>query len=120
MKHGATTMKMKKYSRNDLENFIAHENEILEECVGLLNRRIPLSDWPDDVRVAFLLALQAEGEGREAYKAFSTARHLHIDRQSMGYNVLKNPTSAQRRCSERIRADLSGLVRLGAGSYLST
>lgn len=116
MKHG--TMKMKKHSRNDLENFIAHENEILEECVGLLNRRIPLSDWPYDVRVAFLLALQAEGEGGEAYKAFSTARHLRIDRQSLGYHVPKNSTAVQRRCSERIRADLSGLVKLGSGSYL--
>lgn len=109
---------MKKYDHNHLEKFIIQENEILQKCVGLLNRRIPLSDWPHEVRVAFLLAIRLKGEGREAYKAFSTARHLRIGRQSPDYDVPENPSPVQRRCSERIRADLPGLVKLGSGSYL--
>ncbi len=119
MRHGLTTT-MNKYDHHHLENLIVHENEILQECVGMLNRKIPLPDWPYDVRVAFLLSLQADGEGREAHKAFTTARHLCIDRKSLDYDVPENPTSLQRRGSERIRADLSGLVRLGAGSHLSS
>ncbi len=112
---------MKKYDKDHLENLIVQENKILQECIDLLNHRIPLSDWPYEVRVAFLLAIQAgvrTGEGREEYKAFSVARHLRIDRQFPGYEVPENPSSVQRRCSERIRADLPGLVKLGSGSYL--
>ncbi len=108
---------MKKYGKDHLENLIVQENEILRECIDLLSRRIPLSDWPCEVRVAFLLAIRT-GEGREAYKAFSVARHLRINRQFPGYDVPENPSSVQRRCSERIRADLPGLVKLRAGSYL--
>ena len=112
-------MTMNKYDRNHLENLIVQENEILYECVAMLNRKIPLHDWPCEVRAAFLLALGTDGEGREAHKAFIMARHLRIDRQFSDYDVPEKPTSLQRRCSERIRADLSGLVRLGAGSHLS-
>ncbi|RLC10697.1 MAG: hypothetical protein DRI57_20005 [Deltaproteobacteria bacterium] len=110
-------MTMNKYDRNHLENLIVQENEILYECVAMLNRKIPLHDWPCEVRAAFLLALRADGEDREAYKAFIMARHLRIGRQFPDYDV-PAPTSLQRRCSERIRADMSGLVRLGAGSHL--
>lgn len=110
-------MTAKRYDRNLLEKFIAGENRILQECADLLKRRIPLCDWPDEVRIAFLLALRTE-EGREAYKAFCMARHLRINREFPGHSVPENPTSAQRRCSERIRSDLAGLVRLGSGRYL--
>ncbi len=105
------------YDRHQLEQLIVQEQTILQECVDLLKRRIPLSEWPRDVRVAFLLAIQS-GEGKEACKAFSTARHLRIYRHFPDDDILENPTSVQRRCSERIRADLSRLVKLGAGSYL--
>jgi predicted NACHT family NTPase len=108
---------IRQYDRHQLEQFISQEHTILQECVDLLDRRIPLSDWSKDVRVAFLLAIQS-GEGKEAYKAFSTSRHLRINRQFFDYEAPDNPTAFQRRCSERIRADLSRLVRLGAGSYL--
>jgi len=110
---------MNKYDRNHLENLIVQENEILHECVVMLNRKIPICDWSCDVRTAFLLAIRTDGQGEEAHKAFTTARHLHIDRQFPDYEVPEKPTSVQRRGSERIRADLSGLVRLGAGSHLS-
>ncbi len=116
MRHGYRTI-MEPYDRNDLETFIIHENKILEDCIDLINRRIPLADWPRHPRVAFLLAIQS-GEKREAYKAFSLARHLRIGRRFDGYDVPGKPSPLQRRCAERIRADLPGLIRLGAGSHL--
>ena len=84
----------------------------------LLNRKIALADWPEDVRTAFLLAIRAGGEGREAAKAFSTARHLRMNRRFSDDDIPSSPTPLQRRCAERLRADLSKLVKLGAGSYL--
>ncbi len=108
---------MKTHEREDLESFIAHENKILEECVDLINRRIPLSEWPRETRIAFLLALQPRQDG-ETRKAFSMARHLRIDGRFDHYDVPETPSALQRRCSERIRADLPGLIRLGAGRYL--
>ena len=105
------------YSSHQLQQFIAQENTILQECVNLLSQKTPLSEWSRDVLTAFLLAIQP-GEGRESYKAFIIARHLRIDTGLSDTDIPQNPTPFQRRCSERIRADLSRLVKLGAGSYL--
>lgn len=106
------------YNRQQLEQFLVQEQAVLQDCVDLLNRQIPLSDWPDDVRAAFLLAIQS-GEGREAYKAFSTARHLRLHKRFPDQYLPEKPTSLQLRCAERLRADLSHLVKLGAGTYLT-
>jgi hypothetical protein len=108
---------MKTHKREDLERFIAQENRILEECVALINRRIPLPEWPRETRIAFLLALQPQREG-ETRKAFYMARHLRISGRFDQCDVPETPSALQRRCSERIRADLPGLIRLGAGRYL--
>lgn len=108
---------MKTHKRRDLERFIVQENRILEECVDLINRRVPLSEWPPETRIAFLLALQPRQEG-ETRKAFSMARHLRIDGHFDGLDVPEAPSDLQCRCAERIRADLPGLIRLGAGRYL--
>ena len=80
---------------------------------------VPLSEWPSGVKTAFLLALLT-GEGREASKAFTLARHLRIQRESLDMDIPKNPPPLQRRCSERIRADLPKLVTLGAGTFLTS
>ena len=108
-----------KYNRHQIEEFIVQEQTILQECVDLLNRRTPLADWPHEVRVAFLAAIWSE-DGKEAYKAFSTARHLRLNKQFFDYAIPENLTPLQCRCAERIRANLTKLVRLGAGSYLQT
>ena len=108
---------IKKYDRYQLEAFMVREQAILRACIDLLNRKIPLSEWPRDVRVAFLLAIQP-GEGKEGYKAFSAARHLRIHRRFSNDEIPESPTVLQHRCAERLRADLSGLVKLGAGRYL--
>ncbi len=104
--------------RQHIEHQIVREESLLRECADLLKRCTPLTEWPRDVISAFLLALHVEGEGRESYKAHRTARHLRLNRKSIPPCPEKNPTPLQRRCAERIRADLPSLTRLGAGSYL--
>lgn len=64
---------------------------ILQECIDLLNCRIPFADWLHDARVAFLLAIQS-GEGREARKAYLTARYLRINGRLTDDDVLQTPT----------------------------
>lgn len=108
---------MKTHKREDLERFIAQENRILEECVDLINRKIPLLEWPRETRIAFLLALQPQRAG-ETRKAFYMARHLRIGGRFDQWDVPETESALQRRCSERIRADLPGLVRLGAARYM--
>ncbi len=46
------------YSSHQLQQFIAQENTILQECVNLLSQKTPLSEWSRDVLTAFLLAIQ--------------------------------------------------------------
>ena len=104
--------------RQQVEENLIRERRILQQCVYLLKDKIPLSEWPYDVKVAFLLAIRTEGEGREAYKAFSASRHLRLRKRLPDDDIPKHPSPLQYRCSERIRADLSRLVKLGAGSYL--
>ncbi len=107
------------YNQQQLEKRIIHEESVLADVVNLLKQRTPLADWPRDVREAFLLAFHVREEGREAYKAYRTARHLRLDRKSIPKISEENPASLQRRCAERIRDDLPSLTRLGAGSYLA-
>ena len=102
---------------NDIEHLIEIERATLRKCVNLLQNRIPLADWPDDVRTAFLLAVRIKDEKGESYKAFRTARHLRLKIGNLPDST-KEPTPEARRCAERIRADLVKLVKLGAAEYL--
>ncbi len=105
-------------NRKEIEALIAEENDILHKCANLIADSVPIDDWPDEVRIAFTMAIKKMGTSKEAYKAFRTARHLRIDREAFSYPVPKTSTSIQERRAERIRADLPRLVRLGAGKYL--
>lgn len=104
--------------RHQLEALLRQEHLILQKCVDLLTRQVPLTEWEHDVKVAFLLALAAK-EGKEAYKAFAMARHLRIHTTFPTTDLPDFPRPFQRRCAERIRADLSKLVKLGAGRHLN-
>ncbi len=109
---------MKKQDAKDLEDLILIESKMLNDCVNLLNNKILLNEWPSEVRHAFLMALQMKREGKEAYKAFRTARHLGIDRHSLMDFGGGKSVSLQPRCAERIRSNLSSLVKFGAGRYI--
>lgn len=108
---------MKHQDRSRIEALIGQEDAVLRECADLIKRRVPLKQWPRDTMVSFLLAIQLKGETREAYKAYRTARHLHLDRTRLPLPP-DNVDAIHRRCAERIRSDLPRLVRLGQGKFL--
>lgn len=83
------------YKRRQVEQNLLRERKVLQECVYLLKHKIPISEWPCDVRVAFLLAIRQEGGGKEAYKAFSTSRHLRIRRPLSDADIPENPSPFQ-------------------------
>ncbi len=102
---------------NEIEHLIEIERATLRKCVNLLQDRTPLVDWPDDVRNALLLAVRIKDEKGESYKAFRTVRHLRLEIGNLPV-LDKEFTLVERRCAERIRADLIKLVKLGAAEYL--
>ncbi len=106
---------------DSVEKDIATEERVLAAVVELLNRKVELSRWPGDVREVFLLALwkrKCRKGDVEAWKAFRTARHLHIDRRRLPPEPAA-PGPLQIRCAERVRADLPRLVKLRGGGYLT-
>jgi len=117
MNHGVTAMMNEQYIKH-VEYLIDHENKILHQCAKLINQKIQLANWPHDIKYSFFLALQEKGKSSESYKAYRTIRHLRLDRELLAYPNLQNPTRLHFRCAERIRADLTRMVKLGAGSYL--
>jgi hypothetical protein len=117
MNHGITAMMNDNYIKH-VENLIDQENIILHQCAELINQKIQLANWPHDIKYAFLIALQENGKSTESYKAYRTIRHLRLDRQLLLYPNIQHPTPFHFRCAERIRADLTRMVKLGSGSYL--
>jgi hypothetical protein len=108
-------------SRVTVEKELALEERMLTAVADLLNRKVELARWPEDVRNVFLLALwkkKCRKGDREAWKAFRTARHLYVDRKRLPPEPA-DPTPLQRRLAERVRADLPRLVKLRAGGYLT-
>ena len=110
---------------NDLvekvEKDIALEEKMLAKVVDLLNRKVELAQWPEEERDVFLLALwkkKCRKGDREAWKAFRTARHLHIDRKLLPPEPA-DPSSLQLRCTERVRDDICRFVKLRGGNYIT-
>lgn len=103
--------------RAAIEAAIGAEDTVLEECLRLLNERVPLTDWPETSCQALLGALWDHGDGRsiEDQKARDLRWHLFRGRPSPA----PRPEFARLTTAERVRADLMGLVKLGAGTYLS-
>ena len=100
-----------------LSEEIREEERILSECVACLEAKAPLSEWPEKVRTAFLGALAEDtvASERECHKAYVMGRHLFRGRPGPA----PSPKHARWTVAERIRADLMGIVRLGAGTYLT-
>ena len=116
---------MMETSMNDpaktVEKDIALEEKMLAKVVDLLNRKVELAQWLKEERDVFLLALwkkKCRKGDREAWKAFRTARHLHIDRKLLPPEPAE-PPALQLRCAERVRADICRFVKLGVGNYIT-
>jgi hypothetical protein len=100
----------------DLTFEIMREERLLSEAAALLQGSAPLESWPQDVRDALAGAIAEGGENPiEDRKAAQLRHHLFLDLPAL------SPSETQRetRAADRLRADLVGLVRCGAGLYLT-
>lgn len=106
-------------TRETVEEHLNDQAEMLSCIRSLIEDKVPFSEWSASERAAFVVALQPpEGTSHfEAMKARNLARHLF--RQDIEEPLPLDPGFERLDLSDRIRADLSGLVRLGAGRYLA-
>lgn len=93
------------------------QGESLHRIVSLIDGRIDWQDWlPEDRRVLASALFPESASSFEIMKSENLARHLFRgdvpDIRQM--SVVDHVGEA-----DRVRADLAGLVRLGAGRYLS-
>jgi hypothetical protein len=102
--------------RERVEDSILAAGDSLDACVKLISRRLSLASWPECHRENLLAACFSapSDDAIEFRKAANLRWHLFRGAdQIIPANLPPNGPS-----SERIRADLVGLVKLGAGRYL--
>lgn len=104
--------------RTEVEQHLDEQAEMLTAVRDLIEDRVPFDEWPETEQAAFLHALQPpKGTSDfEAMKAHNLCRHLF--RQDIPAMQADEVPFERLDLSDRIRADLSGLVRLGAGRHL--
>jgi hypothetical protein len=104
--------------RNTVEEHLDEQAEILSSVRTLIEERVPFDEWDPVERNSLLLALApTDGNSFETMKASALSRHLFrtdIEVSSEAADGVR-PDLA-----ERIRADLAGLVRLGAGRHIAS
>lgn len=95
---------------------IAQQEAMLEKIVVNIEENLTWDDWPTPEQDVLLRALCPVQENHiEAAKARNLAWHLF--RGSVpGFQEPQSPVADD--LAERVRADLTGLVRLGAGRTL--
>ncbi|NTF16969.1 hypothetical protein G6L37_00820 [Agrobacterium rubi] len=104
--------------REEVERHLDDQAEILSAVRVLIEEKIPFEEWAEIERDAFVMALQPSDDASafEVMKAHNLYRHLF--RQPVE-PILLTPSGFDRPdLADRIRADLAGLIRLGAGRYL--
>lgn len=101
-----------------VEEHLDEQAEMLSCIRILIEDKIPFAQWAASERSAFTAALQPPEEVSqfEAMKARNLARHLF--RQDIENRLPLAEEFDRFDLSDRIRADLAGLVRLGAGRHL--
>jgi hypothetical protein len=107
--------------RADIEQAILDEEHALEQVAGLLEAGAELADWPDDLRTALVLALTDPAMSRtEGWKAVTLRRHLFgpTDQLPDHMGSSREPSGADRKLAERLRAGIAAIVRYRAGSHL--
>jgi len=108
-------------TKSEVEAEIDADGAALSAIVRLLKSRQPLDLWPDDLLAILSAALAEAGNAAEMRKAISLRRHLF-----RGANIPPNvadishhpDTPGLARRSERVRADLAGVVDYGCGARL--
>jgi hypothetical protein len=101
-----------------VEEHLDEQAEMLSSIRSLIEEKIPFAGWAASEQAAFTAALQPPEEVSqfEAMKARNLARHLF--RQDIENRLPLAEEFDRFDLADRIRADLAGLVRLGAGRHL--
>lgn len=101
-----------------VEEHLDEQAEMLSSIRSLIEDKIPFGRWAASEQAAFMAALQPPEEMSqfEEMKARNLARHLF--RQDIENRVPLPEEFDRFDLADRIRADLAGLVRLGAGRHL--
>jgi len=95
------------------------ESAALLKILELFQQGIPFADWPEDSIALLWAALDGEGcAEREQAKARLLERHLFRNTPAEAVLPAKQKIEVPRNWAERVRADLAGLVPLGAGLWL--
>ena len=105
-------------SREMVEQHLDEQAEMLSAIRNLIEDRVAFTEWSAWEQAALITALRPpEGASEfEAMKARNLARHLFRD--DIDQTVTFDPECVRPDLADRVRADLSGLVRLGSGRYL--
>lgn len=107
----------------EIEARLTAQHAVLTAVIEHLRRREPLARWPEAHRRPFILALsQPRGAPAEAWKVTALRRHLFGTTELPQLDALSRAIDGlgdlDREASERLRAELPGLVRLRAASGL--
>lgn len=105
------------FDRTAVEAAIMAEDTVLEQCLDGIDARVPVSEWPQAARDAFLGAIAEDQRGNERERAKARDLRQHLFRGRPG--PAPRPEFARLTTAERVRADLIGLVKPGAGTYLT-
>lgn len=96
------------------------ESAALLKILDLFQQGIPFADWPEDSIALLWAALDCAGCGeREQAKARVLGRHLFRGTPAEAVLPARPDIKVSRNYAERIRADLAGLIPLGAGLRLA-
>jgi len=102
--------------RREIEAAIAREEQLLRQVVLLIQQGVAFARWPNELLEALCAALFTSGNPGEERKAATLSQHLfRSPTPALPLPSRAEIDSAQRRLAERLRADLPGLTRLGAG-----
>ena len=102
--------------RRMVDDSVRLAGDVLAACASHVREGREMARWAPHEREALLAACfsHPQGDGIERRKAENLAWHLF---RRSGFQPVQ-PVGDGGFLSERIRADLPGLVRLGAGRYL--
>jgi len=105
-------------SREMVEQHLDDQAEMLSAIRTLIEDRVAFTEWSAWEQAALIAALRPpEGASEfEVIKARNLARHLFRD--DIDQTVAFDPECMRPDLADRVRADLSGLVKLGSGTYL--
>jgi hypothetical protein len=105
----------------DVEREILDDEKVLEQVAALLEGGAEVTTWPEDLRMALIVALHDPHMARaEGWKAVTLRRHLFGPSDAIPESLAmsREPSAIDRRRAERLRSGIPGCVRYRSGRYL--